>query len=250
MKKNKKVYEDKVYRLTRDAAPLSYMLSSKHTKRKALLYFDEDTGINRALRYARNQKSIFEDEQDGNAILEPIIFEEGMLRVPRQNQILQEFLKLHPGNGNVFYEVNNEQDAAQDMEAMNFELEAQIAARDLSLSKLESISRVVLGVRADKMTTAELKRDIMVFARRDPQEFLDLINDPMVELQDEVVKMFSATLLQMRNKNRDVYFNLKKNRTKMLTVPHGEEPSYIVASYFQTDEGVESYKLLKKMLDK
>ena len=58
MKKNKKVYEDKVYRLTRDAAPLSYMLSSKHTKRKALLYFDEETGINRALRYARNQKSM------------------------------------------------------------------------------------------------------------------------------------------------------------------------------------------------
>ena len=83
-----------------------------------------------------------------------------MLRVPRQNQILQEFLKLHPGNGNVFYEVNNEKDASKDMEVMNFELEAQIAARDLSLSKLESISRVVLGMRADKMTTAELKRDI------------------------------------------------------------------------------------------
>tara|TARA_R100000541_G_scaffold44161_2_gene51335 strand:- start:1185 stop:1937 length:753 start_codon:yes stop_codon:yes gene_type:complete len=250
MKKSKQVYHDKVYRLRRDAAPLSYMLASKHTKRKALLHFDEETGVNRSLRYARNQKSIFEDEQDGNAILEPIIFEEGMLRVSRQNQILQQFLELHPGNGNVFYEVNNEQDAAADMEIMNFELEAQVAARDLTLAKLESISRVVLGVRADKMTTAELKRDIMVFARRDPQEFLDLINDPMVGLQDEVVKMFSATLLQMRNKNRDVYFNLKKNKTKMLTVPHGEEPSYIVASYFQTDEGVESYKLLKKMLDK
>ena len=64
MKKIKKVYEDKVYRLKRDAAPLSYMLSTKHTKRKALLYFDEETGVNRALRYARNQKSIFEDEQE------------------------------------------------------------------------------------------------------------------------------------------------------------------------------------------
>ena len=144
MKKIKKVYEDKVYRLKRDAAPLSYMLSTKHTKRKALLYFDEETGVNRALRYARNQKSIFEDEQDGNAILEPIIFEEGMLRVARQNQILQEFLSLHPGNGNIFYEVNNEKDANADMDAMNFELEAQVAARDLSLSKLESISRVIL----------------------------------------------------------------------------------------------------------
>jgi len=34
---------------------------------------------NRPLRYARNQKSPFEDEQDGNVILEPIVFEDGML---------------------------------------------------------------------------------------------------------------------------------------------------------------------------
>jgi len=36
MKKSKQVYEDKVYRLTRDAAPLSYMLSSKKKKKKPL----------------------------------------------------------------------------------------------------------------------------------------------------------------------------------------------------------------------
>ena len=52
----------------------------------------------------------------------------------------------------------------------------------------------------------------------------------------------------LSNKNRDVYFNLPNNKTKMLTVPFGEDASDIVASYMQTDEGVETYKLLNKIL--
>ena len=36
----------------------------------------------------------------------------------------------------------------------------------------------------------------------------------------------------------------------MLTVPYGEDANDIVGSYLQTDEGVETYKLLKNMLKK
>ena len=71
-----------------------------------LLYFDEETGINRPLRYARNQNSPFQDEQDDNAILEPIVFEDGFLFVPKTNQILQKFLALHPANGSIFVEIS------------------------------------------------------------------------------------------------------------------------------------------------
>ena len=106
MKKNKEAFVDKSYKLTRDKAPLSYTIPSRNTKRSSLLYFDEETGQNRSMRYAKNQKTIFEDEQDGNVLLEPIIFEDGFLRVPKQNQILQKFLAHHPGNGNDFIEVD------------------------------------------------------------------------------------------------------------------------------------------------
>ena len=71
-------FVDKVYKLTHDRAPLSYSIPSRNTKRKSLLYFDEETGVNRPLRYSRNQKSIFQDEQDNTAILEPIIFADYM----------------------------------------------------------------------------------------------------------------------------------------------------------------------------
>ena len=129
MKPKKEQYKAKAYRLKGDKSPLSYMLSSRHSQRSPLLHFDEEQGNNRPLRYARNQKSPFEDEQDGNAILEPIVFEDGMLSVSKENQVLQKFLELHPSNGYVFEEINHERDAAVELEWVEFELEAQIEAK-------------------------------------------------------------------------------------------------------------------------
>mgnify|MGYP003109742880 CR=1 FL=1 len=238
----------KSYKLLRDVAPLSFMLNSHHNHRSPLLYFDEEKGINRPLRYARNQKSPFEDEQDGNAIMEPIIFEDGFLRVERSNQVLQEFLSLHPGNGQIFEEVNQARDAAQELEVEELILKAQLLARDMPLSKLEMVSRVLMGSHANTLSTAELKRDILVYSRTHPQEFIDIINDPSLQMYDDVVTIFDKNLLSKRNKGRDVYFNLANNKTKILTVPYGEDPIDIMASYFKTDDGIETYKLLKQML--
>ena len=246
--KQKQKAEAKTYKLLRKVAPLSLMLSSHHNHRSPLLYFDEEKGINRPLRYARNQKSPFEDEQDGNAIMEPIIFEDGFLRVERSNQVLQEFLSLHPGNGQIFEEVNQARDAAEELEVEELILQAQLLARDMPISKLEMVSRVLMGSHANTLSTAELKRDILVYSRNNPQDFIDIINDPSLQMYDDVVTIFAKNLLSKRNKGRDVYFNLANNKTKILTVPFGEDPIDIMASYFQTDDGVETYKLLKQML--
>jgi len=226
------------------------MLASNHNKRTSLLYFDEDTGTNRPLRYARNQKSPFEDEQDGNAILEPVVFEDGFLNVDRSNQVLQEFLSYHPGNGMIFEEIDNKKDAAEELEIEELILDAQLLARDLDIAMLETVARVLIGANSDKLSTAELKRDILVFSRNYPEEFIDVLNDPALQMYDDVVQFFGTQLLLMKNQNRDVYFNLAKNKSKMLTLPYGEEANDIVASYFQTDEGVETYKLLKNTMKK
>ena len=248
--KKKKVYTDKTYRLTRDAAPLTFMLPSHNTRRFPLLYFDEETGLNRALRYARNQKTPFEDEQDGNAILEPVIFEDGMLHVSRNNQVLQEFLYYHPQRGMVFQEVDKARDAAVDVEIFERELEAQIIAKELSLEKLLSVSRVLMGSVANTASTAELKRDILLFAKQEPESFLEVVNDPQLEYEDEVRQFFDEKLLGLRNKNKDVYFNIPGNKTKMLTVPFGEDPYHVVGSYLQSDDGIDIYKGLSKLLNK
>jgi len=113
-----KELKDKIYVLKRKTFPISFMLASRNTRNKSLLHFDASKGLNRALRYAVNQKSPFEDEQDGNFILEPIIFEDGLLAVNKYNQVLQQFLELHPDNGVLFEEVDTQRDANNQIEVM------------------------------------------------------------------------------------------------------------------------------------
>lgn len=248
--KKKEKYTHKAYRLLGDTAPLTYMLASRHTSRSPLLWFDEDKGINRPLRYARNQKSPFEDEQDGNAVLEPIVFEDGMLQVQKSNQTLQKFLYYHPSNGKVFEEINRERDAAAELAYVEQGLEAQIMAKDLKGDKLLTVCRVLMGAAADNMTTAELRRDVMLYAKQAPEEFIETVQDPQLDLYGDVVQFFTNTWLILKNNGKDVFFNLPKNKRKLLSVPFGEDHYYIVASYFQDDDGVETYKLLKKRLKK
>lgn len=248
MKKTESPLVDKTYILKNGVAPLSYMISSRNSHRSPLYFFDEDKKQNRALRYSVNQKSPFEDEQDGNAILEPITFVDGALHVPRTNQVLQKFLEIHPEYGTTFEEVNTEKDAFNDMDILNYSLDAQIAARELPLEMLESVARVLLGSNIDKMSTVELKRDVLVYAKNNPSSFLEMLNDPMLELQNKCVKFFESGLLVMKNKNKDVYFNLPQNKKKLLTVPYGEDYVYIVSSFMQSDEGLEVLRLLENKM--
>jgi hypothetical protein len=248
MNKKKETFVNKSYKLTREKAPLSYTIPSRNTKRKSLLYFDEKTGLNRSLRYARNQKSIFEDEQDGNVILEPIIFEDGFLNVPKNNQILQEFLHHHPANGHEFVEVDKELDASIEVDNLDLSLDAQLIAKDLDIEMLETIARVVIGLNIEKMTSAELKRDVRMFAKRYSEDFMEAVNDPLLKLQNKCAMFFNENLLVLKNK-KDVYYNIKGNKNKLLTVPYGEDPLFILASFLQSDEGLEVMRILDSKLD-
>ena len=240
---------DKVYKLTRDAAPLSYMLPTRNTRRFPLLHFDEETGVNKPLRYARNQKTPFEDEQDGNAIVEPIIFEDGFLSVPRNNPVLQEFLHYHPMNGIRFVEVDEEKDAQAQLEEMNKELDALSEARSLSIEQLETMTRVLFGKDPSRSTTAELKRDILIFAKREPHAFMNALTDPNLKLSSNVQLFFDNKLLSFRNNKKDVYFNLSSNKKRMLTIPFGEDPLFVVSSYLQSDDGLEILTMLENQLE-
>lgn len=247
MKKNT-ISTDKIYKLKGESAPLSFTLPSRNTKRYPLLWFDEANNINRPLRYAINQKSPFEDEQDGNAIVEPIIFENGFLTVPRNNPVLQQFLHYHPLNGMSFIEVNHEKDAEKEVEHLNSEVDALIQARQLSLDQLETVSRVLFGKDPSRYTTAELKRDILVYAKKDPKGFLNVIDDPMLRLQANVHVFFENKSLTFRNGQKEVWFNTTSNKKKMVTVPYGQDPYFTVADFLKTDEGIDALKMLETNL--
>lgn len=247
--KTQKQFVDKVYKLTKEAAPLSYMLPTRNTKRFPLLYFDENSGYNRALRYAKNQKTPFEDEQDGNAILEPVIFENGFLRVPKNNPVLQEFLYYHPLNGKKFVEIDNEKDAQKELDIISIEADALVEAKTLSIEQMEILCRGLFGKDPMSMTSAELKRDILVFAKRNPQGFLNAVSDPQMKLYAKVQMFLDNKLLAYRSNKKEIYFNLDGNKKRMLSIPYGKDPIDIIASYLQSDEGIETLKMLESYLD-
>lgn len=240
--------KDRIYRLKRNAAPLTFSIPVRNSKSLPLLYFDEEQNVNRALRYARNQKTPFEDEQDGNAIIEPVVFENGFLSVPRTNPVLQEFLHYHPLNGVSFEEVNHERDAQKEMEALANEADALIEARQMSIEQLEIVGRVLLGKDVSRMTTAELRRDVLVYAKKDPMGFMNMINDPSLQASSSVRMFFEKGLLSFRNNNKEVWYSTPSNKKKMMNIPYGEDPYEMVMNYLQSEDGIDDLKMLENFL--
>ena len=251
MKKYQKsgTYQDKTYRLLGSSTPLAYMLPIKNSRRYPLLWFDEEKGVNRALRYSVNQPTPFEDEQDGNAILEPIIFEDGMLTVPRENQVLQEFLYYHPLNGRSFEEVNPAKEAEEEVQIYEVEMEAMLKAKKLSIQQLEMISRVFFGADPSRMTTNELKRDLYVHVKRNPRGFLAALDDPDMEIDAKVRSIFDKGLLSFRNNNKEIWLNSPTSKRKLSAIPFGKDPVELMIAYFKTEEGIEVLKHVESVMD-
>ena len=249
MKKAKKTFVDKSYKLTQDAAPLSFMLPIRHSKRFPLMHFDDSTGVNRELRYSSNQKSCFRDEQDDNVVLTPIIFEDGFLFVPKQEQVLQEFMHYHPLNGKVFVEVDKARDAEDEVSTLMVQADALVEAKSLKLEQLENVCRVLFGSNVSTMSTAELKRDVLVYAKRQPQDFLEVIKDPDLQLLGTIQRLFDDGILQFRKSQKEVWYNTKTNKSKMLNVPFGKDGYDLVAAFFRSDEGIDVLKHLETLID-
>ncbi len=240
--------KDRNYYLVNDMSPLTYTLASKHTRRFPLLYFDSEQGYNREIRYATNQKSVFVDEQDGMATLEHIVFENGTLHVPKEKQALQKLLSLyHPHKNKKYREMDAVADAADELGDLEAEFNAISIARTLELDHIEAILRVEVGSNVNSMSSKELKRDVLLFAKRNPYLFLELANDENVELRNTAVKAVEANVINLSQDQRT--FSWASNGKKLMNVPFDENPYSAFAAYLKTDEGVEVFQSIQKKLN-
>ena len=238
--------KDRKYILSNNAEPLTYTLPVRHTQKYPLLWFDEEEGYNRELRYATNQRSVFVDEQSGPATLKHIIFQKGFLMVPKSEPNLQKFLHLHPQANKVFYEHNPEVKATNEVDYIEMEIEALNLARELDLDHLEAIMRVEMGTNVSSISSKELKRDALVFAKRNPRLFVDLATDENVQLRNLGIIAVEQGLLKLSGDNRT--FSWGSNNRKLFSVPFDEHPYSALAAWFKTDEGLEIFQNLEKKL--
>jgi hypothetical protein len=129
------------------------------------------------------------------------------------------------------------------------EADALVEAKKLTLDQLENVCRVLFGKDVTTMSTAELKRDVLVYARSNPQDFLEVISDPELKLMGTIQRFFEEGLLKTRKSGKEVWFNTPSNKTKMLNVPFGAEALDMVAQFLSDDEGLEILKYLESLLD-
>jgi hypothetical protein len=60
------------------------------------------------------------------------------------------------------------------------EIEALDLARSIDIDLAEAIMRAEVGSRVNELSSKELKRDLLVFARNNPKLFLELADDENV----------------------------------------------------------------------
>ncbi len=229
--------KDRVYVLKNGSTPVNYILRSKHSNNKPLQHFDGR--MQRAMRYATNQMSVFMDEQIGDVTLPAVIFENGKLFVPKENVLLQEFLSLfHPDNGKVFIEFDASQIADDEVKNIDLELDAMVLCREMEIEDLEAIARVVVRGRVTDMSSKEIRRDMLNYARKNPKEFISIANDENIKLRNIAIRSVEMGVLRVQDDNVTVCWNDKK-KEKILVAPYGENVYSALAKFFKTDEGLD-----------
>jgi len=235
--------KDRVYYLSSKKTPISKSIKSAN-----IYYFDEEKGYERELKYCQNQKTCFVDEMKGDQRLEHIIFRSGALFVEKEKTVLQKLLSLyHPHKDGVFYEHKPSVIAADEIEILDMQVDALIAARNIDIDMAEAIMRVESGSSVTSLSSKELKRDLLVFARNNPKLFLELADDENVMLRNFGIKSVEAGILRLSSDQRNFLWG--SNGRKIMTIPFDEHPYTALAHWFKTDEGMEIYTNIEKRLN-
>ena len=235
--------KDRVYYLRGSKKPISRMIKSAN-----VYWFDEEKGYERELKYCENQRTPFVDEMVGDQRLSHIIFRDGNLFVPKEKTTLQKLLSLyHPHKDKVYFEFVADEVAADEIEILELEADAILLARDMDIDLAEAIMRVEKGSEVSKMSSKELKRDLLVFARNNPSLFLELASDDNVQLRNFGIKAAELGIIKLSSDQRNFLWG--SNDRKIMTVPFDEHPYTALAHWFKTDEGMEIYQNIEKRLN-
>jgi hypothetical protein len=235
--------KDRMYNLKGNKKPLSRSIKSAN-----VYWFDEEKGYERELKYCENQRTPFVDEMQGDQRLAHIIFRSGSLFVPKEKTVLQKLLSLyHPHKDKLYYEYKPVEQAKSQLDYLEFEVEALMVAKNLDIEMVEAIMRTEVGSTVSDLSSKELRRDLLLFAKRNPGLFLELVNDDNVVLRDFGIKATEMGIIKLSNDQRT--FTWGSNNRKLLTVPFDEHPYSALAAWFKTDEGMEIYSNIEKRLN-
>ena len=240
-KKEDSPFSDKIYSIPKGGGIL-YRIKPE------AVVFDEETGMNRGIRYCPAEPSIFEDEQSGNAVRSQVLFTDGLLFVPSNKQNLQKFLDYHPLNkkngGNIFEEVNNESKAEATIDLEFLTHDAVSLVRNKSVDELVPVA-IYLGISLDQKN-AEIKRELLLSAKQNPKRFIELFDNPIVEARSTAMRAKDFQIVKINDSGA---FWADSGRL-IVASPAGQDSVAVLAQFCLTDAGSVTYDTIKKELAK
>ncbi len=129
------------------------------------------------------------------------------------------------------------QQASNEVDWIEFELQALNLAKSLTVDEGESILRVEMGASVSELSSSEIKRDLLIFAKRNPNLFLQLATDENTQLRSFGAKAVEQGILALSQDQRTFTYGV--GGRKIMTVPFDEHPYFGLSGFFRTSEGRE-----------
>ena len=195
--------------------------------------YDEELGKVREIRYCENENSIWRDEQSDRSVKTPIIFNMGRLFVNKSQPNLKEYLRIHPDNkangGSLFELVDKVKKAEIDVDSEFLINDAISLLRSKDIDQLCSVA-LAYGMDIDR-PAAEIKHDLLIKAKKSPQQFIESFDNPVVSMKSMVRQAINYQLIKADD-NAVKWFD---TNSLIVSVPAGQDPVDVFVRYCLTD---------------
>ena len=231
--------------------PLSYRVPSVDQ------VYDEQAQRARVIRYAIGEQSVFQDEQKNEKpVIGDVIFSNGSIVVDKRETLLLEYLK-----SSNYYKSNTNRmpgitplydivDHSINAEATVNNIELEHAAVDTAL-KMTPQQLVAYcdanGINSNR-SMYELKHDILAFAKRNPEEFLDSASNPTTDMSQVIKDAIKFKIIYMDKTKREFGFLDGKKKEMIVAVPQGQDMIDFFVGYSMTEDGEDAYEAISSKI--
>ena len=222
-------YEAREFKATQSQATFMLMQSG-------VTVYDKEKNMVREIRYCERENSIYKDEQAPNSVKTPVIFRMGRLFVPKTKPNLMEFLSMHPANvangGSMFELVDIKKKREVSLDNEFLVNDAINLLRNKELDELFSVA-VAYGMDIDR-PVAEIKHDLLIKAKTNPQSFIESFDNPAVAMKTKIRMAQKYNIIKL---NSDGVRWFDSNQL-IVSVPAGKDPLDVFVRYCLTEAAV------------
>lgn len=240
------------HKIDSEAQPSTFVMSSGggiiYKLASDITIYDKETGAVRQIRYCPNEPSIYVDEQSEHAVREHVLFRDKILFVPVEKPNLLEFMVKHTGNkvngGSIFQLIDKGRTAEEELEKEFDQYAAVAMVRDKDLSELLPVA-MYLGINTDRKS-AEIRRDLLQDAKKNPNRFVQLFDNPQVKCKSAVLQAIDFQLL-LRKQDGMYWFD---NNRIIVSAAAGLDPVEVMTRFCLTEKGADVYDRILEFLSK